>query len=396
MKKARWIIIGILFLIVLAGSQFAYSVIKWRTYIWLPDYLLSFEKREIHQDNIPVHLFFIIVDHYEPGRGIRGIRNNSEWLLKYRDMAKRHKDHQGRILQHTWFYPLEQFENKIANQLSDMVHEGYGEIEVHWHHGNDTADSFESKLSEGIKKYCSHGALIDENGRVSFAFVHGNWSLDNSCGPRVCGVNNELKILARNGCYADFTFSTIGTNAQPKKINSIYYAKDDDGPKSYNTGTDLAVGDKPLGDLMIFQGPIGYTSYFPLYLEYGAFEVDPKPSPSRLPGMVRLSVYVKGKPEWRFLKVYTHSQQSRKAWFDGPMDETLSALEQGIGDIPYRLHYVTAREAYNIAKAAEAGFSGPPEDYYDWLIAPPANKTDLNGYSHRIKQKSQSTVNLIH
>ena len=38
------------------------------------------------------------------------------------------------------------------------------------------------------------------------------------------------------------------------------------------------------------------------------------------------------------------------------------------------LHYVTTREAYNIAKAAEAGKSGNPNDYRDYIIPPPVNR----------------------
>ena len=36
----------------------------------------------------------------------------------------------------------------------------------------------------------------------------------------------------------------------------------------------------------------------------------------------------------------------------------------------YRLHYVTARQAYNIAKAAEHGREGSPSDWLDYLIQP--------------------------
>ena len=39
----------------------------------------------------------------------------------------------------------------------------------------------------------------------------------------------------------------------------------------------------------------------------------------------------------------------------------------------WRLHYVTAREAYNIVKAAEAGMGGDPESYRDFAIAPYRN-----------------------
>jgi hypothetical protein len=37
----------------------------------------------------------------------------------------------------------------------------------------------------------------------------------------------------------------------------------------------------------------------------------------------------------------------------------------------YRLHYVTAREMYNIAKAAESGKSGNAGGYRDFSVSPP-------------------------
>jgi hypothetical protein len=42
----------------------------------------------------------------------------------------------------------------------------------------------------------------------------------------------------------------------------------------------------------------------------------------------------------------------------------------------WRLHYVTAREAYNIVKAAEAGKTGDPANYRDFEIAPYQNTTN--------------------
>jgi hypothetical protein len=37
----------------------------------------------------------------------------------------------------------------------------------------------------------------------------------------------------------------------------------------------------------------------------------------------------------------------------------------------WRLHYVSAREMYNIVKAAEAGRAGDPGQYRDFLIPRP-------------------------
>jgi hypothetical protein len=363
----------------------SYGFIKWKTYIWFPTHFFSAPGVEFPRSReTPVHFFLIIVDHYEPGQGSRGIERNREWLNRYRLFSQRHRDDQGRPLQHTWFFPLERFDENIMADLSQMVKEGYGEVELHWHHSFDTPESFEAKLREGIKRFNSHGALISEGGKVAFAFIHGNWGLDNSMGPKLCGVNNELVILARNGCYADFTFPAIGVDAQPKKINSIYYAKDTPAAKSYDDGIDMEVGKESAGDLLIFEGPMGYElfsgflrhTWSPFYLEYGGIENDPKPAPFRVKNWIDLSVAIKGRPEWRFIKLYTHGQQSANSFFGREMETTLTALKREISNRGYRLHYVTAREAYNVAKAAEAGLMGDPTQYYDSLIPPPKNRNN--------------------
>ena len=38
--------------------------------------------------------------------------------------------------------------------------------------------------------------------------------------------------------------------------------------------------------------------------------------------------------------------------------------------VNYILHYVTAREAYNVARAAAAGATGEPPQYYDYVVKP--------------------------
>jgi hypothetical protein len=40
----------------------------------------------------------------------------------------------------------------------------------------------------------------------------------------------------------------------------------------------------------------------------------------------------------------------------------------------YILHYVSAREMYNIAKAAETGNDGNPNEYRDFILAKPTFK----------------------
>ena len=51
------------------------------------------------------------------------------------------------------------------------------------------------------------------------------------------------------------------------------------------------------------------------------------------------------------------------------MDRALTYLETTYNDgSRYVLHYVTAREAFNLARAAVDGKTGDPRQYYDYLI----------------------------
>jgi hypothetical protein len=55
------------------------------------------------------------------------------------------------------------------------------------------------------------------------------------------------------------------------------------------------------------------------------------------------------------------------------MDRAFSYLEQRYNDgADWKLHYVSAREMYNIVKAAEAGRDGDPGAYRDFEIPRPA------------------------
>lgn len=55
-----------------------------------------------------------------------------------------------------------------------------------------------------------------------------------------------------------------------------------------------------------------------------------------------------------------------------PVNQMFAYLEERYNDGErYRLHYVSTREMYNIAKAAEAGESGDPGQYRDFILAPP-------------------------
>jgi hypothetical protein len=83
---------------------------------------------------------------------------------------------------------------------------------------------------------------------------------------------------------------------------------------------------------------------------------------------------VTGRPDWIFVKVHTHGTQEGDVdtILGAPTDAMFSDLETRYNDGErYKLHYVTAREMYNIVKAAEAGCAGEPGNYRDYVIPAP-------------------------
>src|SRR5262249_43902063 len=153
-----------------------------------------------------------------------------------------------------------------------------------------------------------------------------------------------------------------GVCAQPQKTNSIYYATDTPLPKSYDTGIDVAVDRPPSGDLLIFQGP-SVIDWSRGRVEMAAVESFAPPSPDRLDAWLKANVHVQGRPEWIFVKLHTHGMQSQDTMLGRALDDTFRAMVETWNRPPFRLHFVTAREAYNIVKAAEAGRSGDPSQY---------------------------------
>ena len=330
----------------------------------------------------PAHIIFTIVDHFEPKWGRPNAaaeeRRVDAWVVKYPEMAKRHKDSDGRPPQHTFFYPEEEYEAKYLDRLSSLRAHGYGDVEMHLHHDHDTAEGLKKKIEAFKIKLQSHGLLSrDRTGAVRYGFIHGNWSLDNSRPDgRWCGVNNELEVLRDTGCYADFTLPSAPSDTQTSKINSIYYAKDTPLPKSHDKGIDVEAGKEPSGDLMIIQGPLTLNwknrkfGIFPR-IENGRISINNPPTRERVDMWVDQMIGVIGKPEWIFVKVYTHGAQDHNCTdrFFGMLDSMYSYMEEKYNDgVNFRLHYATAGEMYNMVKAAEAGERGELSEYREYVL----------------------------
>ena len=345
------------------------------------------------------HVLFCKTDHFEPVAARRSsvARERARmrtWLEQYPRLAAQHWDSDGVPPQHTWFYPAEAYRAEYLDQLSGMVARGLGEIELHLHHGFDTSATLRAKIEEGLARFAEHGALVPDETprRHTYAFIHGNMALDNGMGDaRLCGVDDELTVLQETGCYADFSMPTAPEPSQPRKVNAIYYAIDDpQRPKSYDWGEDARVGDKHQDGLLMITGPL--TSNW-RQRKYGLLprldiaEITGRwpGTPERIERWVRAGIHVQGRPEWIIVKVSCHGAEERSF---GPLlgpaaDRMHTYLESRFRDQPgWRLHYVTARQLYNIVKAAEAGCEGDPDEYRDYIIPPYLNQGGGRGVRH--------------
>ncbi|MBV1880907.1 MAG: hypothetical protein KUG82_04700 [Pseudomonadales bacterium] len=351
-----------------------------RLSVWIPHYVRRLIQGPLEIDGT-VDLMVLFVDHFE-------LNGNDErleaWTNQYPEMASKHKDSDGELPKHTFFYAMDLMHEHELKDLMALVEGGFGEVELHWHHAYDTAESFVEKLRQAMKIFHKYGYMkpYKKGQSACFSFIHGNWSLDNSGGNECCGVDNEIELLKQEGCYGDFTFPALFNVAQPSSTNNIYYCIDDGKPKSYDTGRNSMVGCLPKRDeFMIFQGPltINWTDWRHKWhptiedgdINHTATHDDPK----RIDAWVRQSIHVEGRPEWQFVKVFCHGAQDHKSVVGPATDKMFSYFESRYNDgEKHRLHYVTAREAYNIVRAAEDGQTGNPHEYRDYEIPHPLKR----------------------
>jgi hypothetical protein len=328
------------------------------------------------------HLLFAFCDHWEPLWGKAsddvGRARVAAWHTGYPALAHDFRDHDGRPPRHSFFFPGEEYRPYFVDALADLARRGFGEVEFHLHHDGDTAATVRPKIEAGLADLARHGHISrDDQGAYQWAFIHGNWSLANSRPDgRWCGVDDELPLLFELGCYADFTFPSAPDACQPDMVNQIYWpAGDLTRRRSFEDGEPAVVGTAHTDRLLMITGPLALVGKggMRMRLENGALTGDDPPTAARVDDWVAQDIHVDGRPEWVFVKVHTHGAiEGTAASLLGDGGRALhTALATYNDGEKWRLHYVTAREMYNVARAAMDGKGGDPSAWFDYLVAPP-------------------------
>jgi hypothetical protein len=388
------------------GSQPSRGIARWRHHRenlpeklakirsvlpWLPAYIWQQWDRRL-PDSVPLHLVIGLADHYEPmdrsktqGRTVDSReqdRRIAMWCREYPAAVGAWRDFEGQPLRHTYFYPAEDYNESLIDRLAEHCHAGWGEIEIHLHHGVDSPDTGENTLRTLVQfrdALAARGCLSKEDGigPPRYAFVHGNWALANSDHGRFCGVDEEMQILSETGCYADFTLPAP-TSAQVNKINSLYecsFPLDRHAP--HRRGLDLRCGRTPNTFPLIMQGPLAIDfgrrkqGLRSPGIEMGELTGANPPSMRRMRLWRNAAIAVQGRPDWLFIKLHCHgmTSQDQPAMFGASIGEFLKELIEGPGNGPeYRVHFVTMREMFNIALAACDEHTGNPGEYRDYRL----------------------------
>jgi hypothetical protein len=352
---------------------------------WLLPYVIQTPKRRAPRRGEVQHLILCIADHYEPrwdGAPPEQARDRvRSWTEQYSRLFGALRDSDGRPPRHTFFFPLDEYDPEHVEALAELCRAGFGEVEFHLHHDGDTSENLRRTLLHFKEVFDRrHGLLARdrETGELAYGFIHGNWALDNSRPDgRWCGVNDELDILRETGCYADFTLPSAPSPTQVPKINSIYYACDDPHrPCSHARGTDVGTAPQPPRSLMLIQGPLVLDAsrrtrgIFPR-VENGCIQASQPAEIGRVDAWLKARVQVPTRPDWFFVKLHTHGapEANQRVLLGAAMVEFHRALARRSADDPtFHYHYVTAREMYNLVRAAEAGWRGPVVEARDFRL----------------------------
>ncbi|HEY1558478.1 MAG TPA: hypothetical protein VGF94_26820 [Kofleriaceae bacterium] len=351
---------------------------------WLPDYARHLVRRARAPHVADKrHVLFALCDHYEPLWGQApdetGRARVDAWSERYPRFSE-FRDANGRPPRHGWFFPGEEYRPYFLDRLGELVRAGFGEVEFHLHHDGDTAATLAPRIREHLATFAQHGHISKRaNGTPAWAFIHGNWSLANGRPDgRWCGVDDELPLLHDLGCYVDLTFPSAPDPCQPGRVNQIYWPTGDLAQRrSYERGERARVGKRYDDRLLLVTGPLALAREgLRVRLENGAITGDDPPTAARVATWLRQGIHVAGRPEWVFVKVHTHGAIERTA--SSLLGDGGRALHEALREATkhgWTLHYVTARELYNVARAAMDGCSGDPSAYFDYAIAPPPAAT---------------------
>jgi hypothetical protein len=324
--------------------------------LWGPGYFSQRVRTIAHGATPPIeHIWVAVADHFEPmwlqPDWQTAQRRVEDWRAAWPQIAAKCKrDSEGNLPQYTFFYPEEEYHPELLEPLAQLVRMEIADVEVHLHHDGEGRQNFIDRISSFCQTlHEQHGLLRKRDGKLTFGFIHGNWALDNSLpSGRMCGLNNEIKILRDLGCYADFTMPSGDSPTQSRMVNTIYYATGNPKRnKSYDSGVPVTPGTGITGDLLMIPGPIGIRWKDRLLprLETGELAANNLVTPYRVKRWFDLAPRIGTDV---FIKLFMHGtqEQNSAALLGGELETAFNLLATEASRRNCAIHFVSAWQMY--------------------------------------------------
>lgn len=327
--------------------------------LWLPAYI----RNRLGSRRPPGggRVWLAIADHWEPYYGKvpeeTAVARVATWVKHWPEVARRHADSTGKQPQYTFYYPEEEYRPAFLDALAEFKRAGIGDVDIHIHHDGEGQQNFVDRMGGFMETLVTrHGLLRKSAGRTVFGFIHGNWALDNSRPDgRWCGLNNEITLLRKLGCYADFTMPSGSSPTQSRIVNTIYWVTDDPlRPRSYDRGVPVRPGIPGSGDLLMIPGPLGlrWAQRLVPRMETGELASYDLPTEYRVERWLDLAPKI---GQDIFVKLYTHGAQERHAkalLLEGGFDRLFTLLTEHCRRRGHQLRYVSTWEMRQAVDAA--------------------------------------------
>lgn len=300
-------------------------------------------------------------------------RNLGIVLGELTDLVSNHTDSDSVHLKMTFAKKNLHADPTGLSPLSEWCKDNSSELELLLSCESRREPSFRAQLYGHLAVLKSHGWATMIDSETRFTVVRER------CRSELAGTipAEQIRVLAQAGCYADMSFPDIESRHKRTGINSIYSVSSAVSDP-FRDCSYLRTGELDTGDLVVIDGPLltdwadWRDSYGPL-VENGCLTPSNLPDSRRVESWIRANVHVIGQPDWIFVKLritnLVDAPSARRVL--QALHQSLSYLENVYRDNEaYRLHYVTAREMYNIARAAEAGRTGDAAAFRDYMIQP--------------------------
>ena len=112
----------------------------------------------------PLRVFYAVCDHYEPKWERPPVSVEKERVARWREglpkLMDPFRDSAGNRPQHTFFYPEEEYEREYLDALGELRDGGFGDVEIHLHHDNDTAENLTQKPASVCRETASRTRFL--------------------------------------------------------------------------------------------------------------------------------------------------------------------------------------------------------------------------------------------